>query len=65
MGIFNVTLEIGDPNGQRYETIEAMVDSGAACTIMPTSLLDRLGVEARSSRTFILADRTRLHRCKS
>ena len=62
MGIFNVALEIGDPQGQRYETVEAMVDSGAAYTIMPASLLDRLGVEALSSRTFILADGTRLHR---
>ena len=62
MGIFNVALEIGDPQGQRYETVEAMVDSGAAYTIMPASLLDSLGVEARSSRTFILADGTRIRR---
>ena len=62
MGIFNVALEIGDPQGQRYETVEAMVDSGAAYTIMPASLLDRLRVESRSSRSFILADGTRLHR---
>ena len=27
MGIFNVALEIGDPEGERYETVEAMVDS--------------------------------------
>ena len=62
MGIFNVALEIGDPEGQRYETIEAMVDSGAAYTIVPSSLLTRLGVDARSSRTFILADGTRIRR---
>ena len=62
MGIFNVALEIGDPQGQRYETVEAMVDSGAAYTTMPRSLLDKLGVVPRSSRTFILADGTRLRR---
>ena len=56
MGIFNVSLEIGDPQGHRYETVEAMVDSGAAYTIMPTSLLDRLGVVPHTSRTFVLAD---------
>ena len=51
MGIFNVALEIGDPEGQRYETVESMVDSGAAYTIMPTSLLDRLGVVPHTDRT--------------
>ena len=62
MGIFNVALEIGDPEGQRYETVEAMVDSGAAYTIMPASLLDRLGVVPHTSRTFILADGSRIRR---
>lgn len=62
MGIFNVALEIGDPEGQRYETVEALVDSGAAYTIMPKSLLDRLGVVPHTDRTFILADGTRLRR---
>ena len=46
MGIFNVALEIGDPQGQRYETVEAMVDSGAAYTIMPASLLTRSSRES-------------------
>ena len=62
MGIFNVALEIGDPEGERYEVVEAMVDSGAAYTIMPASLLRTLGVEARTSRTFILADGSRIRR---
>ena len=62
MGIFNVALEIGAPDGRRYETVEAMVDSGAAYTVMPASILRNLGVEARSSRTFILADGTRVRR---
>lgn len=62
MGIFNVALEIGDPEGQRYETVEAMVDSGATYTTMPASLLTRLGIVPHTSRTFILADGTRLRR---
>ena len=63
MGIFNVALEIGDPEGQRYETIEAMVDSGAAYTIVPSSLLTMTWESMRhSSRTFILADGTRIRR---
>ncbi len=62
MGIFNIALEIGDPQGQRYESVEAMVDSGATYTTMPASLLNSLGIEPRASRTFILADGTRISR---
>ena len=62
MGIFNVELEIGDPEGRNYRTVEAMVDSGAAYTTMPASLLRGLGVEALSSRTFVLADGSRIRR---
>ena len=62
MGTFNVQLEIGDPEGQRYETVEAMVDSGAAYTFLPPSLLRRLGVVPRSMRQFVLADGSRIER---
>ena len=62
MGVFNVALEIVDPRGRRYEVIEATVDSCAAYTTMPESLLDALGVVPHTSRTFILADGTRLRR---
>ena len=62
MGIFNVQLEIGDPDGQRYETVEAMVDSGALYTFLPPSLLRRLGVVPQSVRQFVLADGTLIER---
>ena len=62
MGTFQVTVEIGDPQGQRYETVEALVDSGATYTTMPVSLLGRLGVAPFSKRTFLLADGTRIER---
>ena len=68
MGTFNVQLEIGDPEGQRYETVEAMVDSGAAYTFLPPSLLRRkLGVQPyrRSMRQFVLADGSRIERATS
>ena len=39
MGVFHVELEIGDPRGQNYHIVEAMVDSGATYTTMPASLL--------------------------
>ena len=62
MGILHVELEVGDPQGQHYEVIETMVDSGAAYTTLPASILKRLGVAPHTSRTFILADGTRLRR---
>ena len=62
MGTFQVAIEVGDPDGQRYETVEALVDSGATYTTMPASLLSRLGVSPHSKRTFVLADGTRIER---
>ena len=62
MGTFQVAIEIGDPHGQRYETVDALVDSGATYTTMPASLLRRLGVTPHSRRTFVLADGGRVQR---
>ena len=62
MGTFRVEMEVGDPGGQHYETVEALVDSGATYTTMPGSLLRRLGVSPHSKRTFVLADGTRIER---
>ena len=62
MGIFSVPIEIGDPDGQRYETVEAMVDSGATYTFVPQSLLKRLGVEPLYKLTFEIADGSQIER---
>ena len=62
MGVFQVELEIGDPRGERYEKIDALVDSGATYTMLPSSLLRELGVEPIESRTFIVADDRRIER---
>ncbi len=62
MGVFHVELEIGDPRGQNYQIVEAMVDSGATYTTMPASLLRGLGVEPRNNRTFVLADGSQIRR---
>lgn len=62
MGTFQVTLEIGDPEGRRYEAVDALVDSGATYTTMPASLLRRLRVSPHSKRAFVLADGTRIER---
>ncbi len=62
MGTFTVTLGVGDPQGRRYENVEVMVDSGAAYTVLPTSMLERLGVTPYDMRGFVLADGHRVER---
>ncbi len=62
MGTFAVALGVGDPQGRRYEEVEAMVDSGAAYTVLPASILEDVGVEPHEDRGFVLADGGRLER---
>lgn len=62
MGTFAVALGVADPQGRRYEEVEVMVDSGAAYTVLPASILEGLGVEPRETRGFVLADGHRVER---
>lgn len=56
MGTFKVKLEIGDPQGRRWETIEALVDTGAPFSMVPRPFLARLGVTPQEKVPFQLAD---------
>ena len=56
MGTFRIDMGIGDPQGQRYEYVEALVDSGSTYNTLPASLLHSLDVEVQRSGTFRLAD---------
>ena len=56
MGAFRVSIEIGDPQGQRFEPVEALADTGASFTWLPRSILDRLGISPTEDSEFILAD---------
>ena len=62
MGTFRVPIEIGDPRGERYEQVEALVDTGATYTTAPASVLQRLGVTPHDRVPFILADGRRIQR---
>lgn len=62
MGTFSVQIQVGDPSGQRFETIDATVDSGATYTVLPASLLERLDVDAHATRHFRLVDGSRVER---
>lgn len=56
MGTFRVQLEIGDPAGVRFDSVEALVDAGATYTWVPRDMLDRLGIQSEEERPFLLAD---------
>jgi len=56
VGTFQVAVEIGDAQGQRWETVEALVDTGASYTWAPRDVLARLGVRPQFRREFLTAD---------
>ncbi len=62
MGTFRVKVDVGDPEGRRYERVDAVVDSGATYTSLPRPLLAALGVTAHAHASFVLADGRRVER---
>ncbi len=56
MGTFAVSIEIGDPQGASFEQIEAVADTGAFYTMLPSSVLHGLGVTPQETESFELAD---------
>ena len=60
MGCFQYPIEIGDPAGQRFMRLDALVDTGASYTLAPASLLTRLGVARTETAVFALADSSQI-----
>ena len=56
MGALRVSIEIGDLQASTFETVEALVDTGANYMMIPRSILARLGISPDRRRTFALAD---------
>jgi len=56
MGTFAVPIEIGNVDGSRWRSLEAMVDTGAMLTSISQSIWDELGLQGRFRTTFELAD---------
>lgn len=56
VGTFYVSIELGDPQGQRWEKVSALVDTGASYSWFPRDLLLRLGVQPQFKREFVTAD---------
>ena len=62
MGTFAVALDIGDMLGERFQTVEAPVNTGAGYTAVSASVRQQLGVEPHTTVNFVLADRSRIQR---
>ena len=60
MGTFSVKIEIGDPEGLRFEEVEALVDTGATTTVVEAVVLRRMGVVPIRRETFEYADGRRV-----
>lgn len=56
MGHFRVTVHVSSRAGERFEPVEALVDTGATYTWIPRDVLDRLGVPPEEGWPFVLAD---------
>ena len=56
MGHFRVAMQVGHPTDERFEPIEALVDTGATYTWVPRDVLERLGVVPEEDWPFMLAD---------
>ena len=63
MGTFRYPIALGNPTGTEFEILNALVDTGAMYSTVPSSLLERLGVEPMDDRfTLILSDGSRVKR---
>ena len=56
MGTFHYPIEIGPLDGSRWESLEALVDTGATYTWVPRPILDRLRITPAGRRTLRLAN---------
>ena len=50
MGIFSVPVSVGNRDTAAQETVNALVDTGSTFSMMPSSLLNRLGIRPTESR---------------
>lgn len=56
MGTFGYPIEIGPLSGDRWDEVEALVDTGATYTGIPRPVLDGLGITPTDRRTLRLAN---------
>lgn len=65
MGLTVLEIEVGNPaNPEVREKIEFLIDSGAIYSVVPTPILDRLGIKPLAEQEFRLANGTKIVRRK-
>jgi clan AA aspartic protease len=63
MGLTHVDLAIANPAAPEREVkLQLLVDSGAAYSVVPSAILDSLGIRRSGRRRFVLADGTEIVR---
>jgi predicted aspartyl protease len=65
MGMTRLTLEVGNPGSlDRWEAVDCLVDSGATYSVIPSAVLQRLGILVTGEQQFRLANGDRVTRRK-
>jgi len=65
VGLTVLAVEVGNPAApETTEKIEFLVDSGAVYSVVPTPLLERLGIRPLATQAFRLADGSKITRKK-
>ena len=63
MGLTHIEATVANPaNLKKAKAISLLVDSGAVYSVVPKSLLAKLGAKAHSTKTFTLADGSEIKR---
>ena len=60
MGTFDVPIQVADLDGQHFEEIEALVDTGATFTVVPRAILRNLQIDPTDSKPFMYASGERV-----
>jgi clan AA aspartic protease len=65
MGLTVLEIEVGNPsNPDVTEKLEFLIDSGAIYSVVPTPILEKLGIKPLSEQEFRLANGTKIVRKK-
>ncbi len=65
MGLTVLNIEVGNPaNPEITEPVELLIDSGAIYSVVPTPILEKLGIRPLSEQEFRLANGSRIVRKK-
>ena len=56
MGVFKYPVQVLDAAGAEIDVAQAWVDTASSYTWLPASVRDKLGIQPRAERVFILAD---------